>query len=88
MRSIQIDMAEILSLVHCAGDYGFAKSILLSAFAGMTGFVTDAEILEYSQTFQTPEMQSQGYTSEDVDSALETVTEWRDRYCEDSTNDN
>jgi hypothetical protein len=38
------------------------------------------------QTFLTEEARSQGYSEEDYDSAIDTVTEWRDRYCGNEPN--
>lgn len=78
MRDVTVNLEELLSLIHCAEDY---KSVFYSAIAGMAVYVTDEEIEAYGQTFLTEEARSQGYSEEDYESAIDTVTEWRDKYC-------
>ncbi len=81
-RPITTDLHTVLSLVNCAGGYGFDDSVLFDAFGEMTGWVTDAEIAEFAALFVTPEYLKDGYTDEDQAEALVTVTEWRDKYCQ------
>lgn len=56
MRVLTVPLDDVLSLAHCAEDYGFADDVLLSALGEMSGHVTDEEIDEYAAGFLTPEM--------------------------------
>ncbi len=76
MRKIEIDLDDILELVNCAEDYGFANDVLLNAFASFTVEVTDEEIKSYA----TKLMEEDGYGQEDYDEAIEVLTTWRDRF--------
>lgn len=81
MRQVSTTLDDILSLVHCSQDYGFHRVVLMQAFAGMTGWVTDEEIAVYAASFLTPEQRARGYGEEDAESAAKTLTEWRNTYC-------
>ncbi len=81
-RVCNVPIGEILSLVHCSDDYGFYNDVLMCSFASITGYVYDNEILSYAEGFLSEEMKAHGYGEEDRDSAIETCTDWRDKYCE------
>jgi hypothetical protein len=81
MRTIAANLEDLLSLIHCAEDYGYNRSVFYGSIGDIVEYVTDDEIEEYAQTFLTQEARSQGYNEEDYDSAIDTLTEWRDRYC-------
>jgi hypothetical protein len=81
VRTLNIDLFDILNLVHAAEDFGYARSVLFGAFADMTSFVSDNEIIEYAESFLTEEAQIEGYTEEDHASAIEAITCWRNTYC-------
>jgi hypothetical protein len=81
-RTLSVSLEDLLSLVNCAKDYGFARSVFLDAMADWTGrAVSDAEIRDYAQGYMTPEMIARGFGEEDHDEAIETLTRWRDYYC-------
>lgn len=80
MRELKIDLSEILDLVSCAQDYGFADDVLMCSLYDFTGDVSDEEIKDFSASFLTPEMRAQGYSEEDQEQTAERVTEWRDTY--------
>ena len=82
MKTVQINLREILDLVNAASDYGIYSSMFSQAMAEWAGSVSDAEIQEYADWFLTPEAAEQGYSEEDRDSAIETVTAWRDGFLE------
>lgn len=82
MRKLEIEIDEVLSLVSCAQDYGFANALLFGAFASWcSGKVSDDEIENYAADFMTPESIAKGFSEEDYDDIKERLTEWRDRYC-------
>ena len=80
MRKIEVDLESILDLINCAEDFGFAKTAFFSKMADLTGYVSDNEIHEYANDYLTDEMKAHGYTREDYNKAIETLTEWRDKY--------
>lgn len=79
--TVHVDVSDILSLVHCAHDYGHGNSVFMDAMAGMLGRqLADEEILAYANDYTTPEMVAKGYSEEDRDSAIETLREFKVRY--------
>jgi hypothetical protein len=82
MRHITIQLPDLLDLVNAADGGGFGRPMLLSALADWAGVVTDAEIAEYADDFLSPELRARGYSGDDRDHAIEGLTEWRDRYCQ------
>lgn len=76
MRVLQIPIENVLNLVVCAEDFGFQEA--WSDFAAMTRWVSDEEIIEYSESILT---EGSSYTEEDVESHKERLKTWRDRYC-------
>ncbi len=82
MRHAAVPISEILSLVNCAEDYGYADDVLFDAFAGWFGrTVTDEEIEAYAADFLTPENRAKGYSEEDYEASMERLTRWRDQFC-------
>ncbi|QHU99989.1 hypothetical protein [Synechocystis sp. CACIAM 05] len=81
MKTINVDLSDILELIHCAEVYGFANPVLLEAFAEMAGSVSDQEIIEFAQEkYLSDEARSQGYSEEDYKSAISVLTNWRNKY--------
>ncbi len=78
-------LADVLDLVFCAQDYGFDHGILMQTFAKWAGTVTDAQIAAFADTYVTPEQRACGYTEEDRDAAVATLTAWRDKYAKVET---
>ena len=61
-------------MVHCRFDYGHANQITDDFFWSMLGKrLPDEEITEYANNFDP----TQGYTEEDIEAAIECLTEWR-----------
>ena len=81
MRDVTIDLENILELVHCAEMYGLAKSTLMGRLANWTKYVSDEEIEAYAAEYLTEKSKAEGYSEEDYEVAIETITEWRNRYC-------
>lgn len=73
MRTVTIDLEEILDVVSAAEDYGYGDDVLFDALANWAGAVSDAEIAEHATAF----------LSEDY--VRRRLTEWRDRYCKPGT---
>lgn len=81
-KTVQVEVSNILSLVHCAEDYGHGNGVFMEAMANFLGYAcSDAEIEAYAAGYLTPESRVTGYSEEDYESAKERLTEWRDRYC-------
>jgi hypothetical protein len=76
MTTITIDRSEILDLIACAQDYGFADDVLFSAFGEWIVYLSDDEI----STFANGLLSIEGYGEEDVDIVMTRLVEWRDRY--------
>jgi hypothetical protein len=76
-----VSVEDILSLVHCAQDYGHANGVFVDAMAGMLDRkLDDEEILAYAYDFLTEESRAKGYGEEDRNGALETLVEFKKRY--------
>lgn len=76
MRQITIELPEILDLVSCAEDYGFADDVFMCSMYEFCGDVSDAEISEFAQALASKE----GYSSEDGEEASDRLTEWRNKH--------
>ena len=74
-RELKTTLSNILSHICCAADYGYNKSILMSDFADITGWVTDEEIKNYI------DRDYSDYEEEDQEEILCRITDWRDDYC-------
>jgi hypothetical protein len=48
MRMIAVNLEDLLSLVHCAEDYGFDRSVFYASIGDIVEYVTDNEIEEYA----------------------------------------
>lgn len=80
-RIIETNLFNILSLISCAEDYGYARNILYDGLFGMLNYKVSPEDIEnYASTFLSPEMKAQGYTQEDYESSLERLTELAEKY--------
>ncbi len=76
MRTLKVDLQDILDLVVCADDYGHTNDVLMSSLAEFTGVVSYVEIEEFAK-----ELGSQdGYGEEDEEEARARLTQWRIRY--------
>lgn len=75
-KTITLDRTEILGMISCAETFGFANSVLLSAFSDWLGRVTDEEIDAYARSVA----DSPGYSEEDYEVERSTLLEWRGRY--------
>jgi len=81
MRTVTVELSEILSLVSCADDYGFVNDVLFDALAEFAGYtLSDEEISEFAGSFLEPKQIEAGYGQEDADMAVERLEEWRRRY--------
>jgi hypothetical protein len=80
-RKLSIELDDLLDLVNCAEDYGFADDVFLDAAAEWMGRkLSDAEIEEFAARYLTPEMEAKGYSEEDAGSTPESLRAFRDRY--------
>ena len=77
-REIKTDLENILSLIACAGDYGFADDVLFDAFREMLNSkLTDDEIEWYARLVESEE----GYTEEDYEAIKERLISFKNKYC-------
>jgi hypothetical protein len=77
-REIKTDLENILSLIACADDYGFADDVLFDAFRGMLNSkLTDEEIEWYARLVESEE----GYTYEDYEAIKERLASFKNKYC-------
>lgn len=77
-REIKIDLENILSLVSCAGDYGFEDNVLFDSFSKMLeGKLTEEEIEWYARLVESQD----GYTEEDYKIIKERLNEFKNKYC-------
>lgn len=81
MRTVTVDVTDLLGLVNCADSYGFGNSEFLAAMGGWAGWVTDEEIEAFAARYTTLEMIAKGYGEEDAAEARSGLREWRDRFC-------
>jgi hypothetical protein len=81
MRTVTVDVADLLDLVNSAGSYGFGASVFLAAMGDWAGWVTDEEIEAFAARYLTPEVIAKGYSEEDAAEARSGLREWRNRYC-------
>jgi hypothetical protein len=79
-RKVEFSLLDILDLINCSTDYGFADDVLFFAFAGAIKDLSADEIECYANHYLNPECKSQGYTVEDRDNALELLTDWRSKW--------
>lgn len=71
---IETTRENIISMIVCRYDYGHANQITDHFFWELLGEkLSDVEILDYASSFD-PLL---GYTQEDIDNAIENLTEWR-----------
>jgi len=75
-REIKTDLRNILSMVSCAEDYGFAGQIFFGFAAGLAGDVTNEELDEYAREVAAAD----GYGEEDYEEILETLKAWKATY--------
>lgn len=75
MRTVFIDLVEILDLAACGEGSGL-DSMVMADLAAWAGPVTDAEINEYCDEI----MPRGAYGEEDLKGIRERLTEWRDKY--------
>lgn len=79
--AVTVELDDILSLIHCAQDYGHGNAVFMDAMAGMLGReLSDDEILAYADDYITPESRSRGYSEEDRASAIEALREFKVRF--------
>jgi hypothetical protein len=77
-RKIKTDLENILSLIACASDYGFADDVLFDAFREMLNSkLTYEEIEWYARLIESKE----GYTQEDYKSIKESLEGFKNKYC-------
>lgn len=75
-REIKTDLYNLLDLLNVAEDYGFRDDVLFWSIFELTGHVTDEEIHGYANQFDF----TKGYGEEDVEAAIERLTEYRNQY--------
>lgn len=73
---VVVERQDILSLISCAEDYGFAKSVLFGTFADWLGPVDPEEVEAYARELANED----GYGEEDYLYARETLEEWAAMY--------
>jgi hypothetical protein len=77
-RKIKTDLENILSLIACAGDYGFANDVLFDALRSMLDSkLTEEEIEWYARLVESED----GYTEEDYEAIKETLKGFKNKYC-------
>ena len=77
-REIKTDLENILSLIACADDYGFADDVLFDAFRKMLNSkLTDEEIEWYARLVESEE----GYTDEDYEAIKQRLASFKNKYC-------
>lgn len=77
-REIKTDLENILSLIACAADYGFANNVLFDAFRSMLDDKLTAEEIEwYARHVESED----GYTDEDYEEIKETLEGFKNKYC-------
>lgn len=77
-REIKTDLENILSLIACAVDYGFANDVLFDAFRSMLDSkLTEEEIEWYARLVESEE----GYTEEDYEAIKERLEGFKNKYC-------
>jgi len=77
-KEIKTSLANILSLISCAEDYGFRNDVLFEAFAEMLEYKLENEDIErYAMSVK---MQD-GYTQEDYDTIKKKLTDFQEEYC-------
>jgi hypothetical protein len=74
MRTVTTSIDNILSLIACAEDYGFERTILFYAFAEMLGTLSDEEIAEHVAGY------GEDYEDEDRKIIKTKLEEFRERY--------
>lgn len=75
MRKVEVDIAWALSLIHCAKDYGFQE--IIPDLVDLIGGFTMAEADQFAEeTYLSGQGQSQGYTDEDYDDCIETLSKY------------
>lgn len=80
--AVAVDVANILSLVSCADDYGFGDEVFFDGMASMLDYeCSDDEIEAYTGSFLTEESRAKGYGEEDCEAVRERITGWRKKYC-------
>ena len=77
-REIKTDLENILSLIACAGDYGFANDVLFDALRSMLDSkLTEEEIEWYARLVESKD----GYTKEDYEAIKKTLEGFKNKYC-------
>ena len=76
-REVKTDLEDILSLISCAEQYGFADDILFDAFSEIIGnTLTDEEIEWYARSIEA----KKGYGEEDYENIKEILEEFKSKY--------
>lgn len=77
MRTLQIELDDILSLISCAEDYWYEDNVLFDWFAWqMWRVLSDEEIEEYSRTIEAEEW----FWEEDYEQIKERLTNFKTKY--------
>lgn len=77
-REIKTDLENILSLIACAGDYGFEDDVLFDAFREMLGGkLTEEEVEWYARSVEAKD----GYDEEDYEAIKERLADFKNKYC-------
>ena len=78
MRIIKTTLENVLSLISCAGDYGFEDDVLFDAFREMLDSkLTNNEIETYARSVETMD----GYGEEDYEAIKERLEDFKNKYC-------
>lgn len=78
-RTLITDVANILSMVNCAYDYGHANQIFFHFAANILKELTIEECEEYAKELAA----EPGYGAEDYNCALKTLLNFRREYFDD-----
>ncbi len=76
MVTRKIEQDDILDLVNCADDYGHWNRVCMSSLYAWASPVSDEDIESYATSLTDED----GYTSDDRESSITTLTEWRNQY--------
>jgi len=76
-KNITIPRLEILDLIACAEDYGFADDVLFAAFSNWLISISNSDI----ETYLVEYIPLDTYSKEDADNIREKFKSFNKRYC-------
>lgn len=77
-REIKTDLENVLSLIVCADDYGFADNAISGAFKNiLNSKLTEGEIEWYARLVESED----GNTKDDYEAIKKRLTYFKEKYC-------